>query len=89
MSDTVVHLARQPGTSEEKCKAFLRCLYSHIEHGPHRDKAADAEREVLVLEGMQPVEVPGAKDLAAARTMVAEAAMTCEQDWGRLYRFAG
>jgi hypothetical protein len=88
MAETRVDLVRLPGTSEVECKAFLQCLYSHIEHGPHRDKTSDAEREVLVLEGMQPVDVPGAEDLAAARTAVAEAAMTCHQDWARLYRLA-
>ena len=87
MSETLVNLERLPDTSEEECMAFLRCLYSHIEHGPHRDKAADAKREPLVSDGIQPVTVQGAEDLAAGRAAVAEAALACDESWQRLYRF--
>ena len=88
MAETIVGLERQPGASEEKCLAFLRCLYGHLEHGPHRDRAADAEREPQVSDRTQPVTVSGAKNLAAARTAVAEAGMSCDASWQRLYRFA-
>jgi hypothetical protein len=88
VTEPQVNLLRQPATSEEDCKAFLQCLYSHIEHGPHRDKAADTEREPLVADGIQPVTVPGAEDLAAGRAAVERAATACDPDWQRFYRFA-
>ena len=89
MGETVVYLERQPNASEEDCLAFLRCLYSHIEHGPGRDKSADAERELKLSDGLQPVPVQVAGDhLDTAIAAVSAAAQACDPNWQRLYRFA-
>jgi len=91
MGETIVYLARLPETSERECLDFLRCLYSHLEHGPDRDKSADAEREVHALGGLQPVTVTaegvGEGDLDTAIAAVSAAAQACDPDWPRLYRF--
>jgi hypothetical protein len=87
MSMTLVNLERQPGTSKEECRAFLQCLYSHVEHGPQRDEATDAERQPGVSDGLQPVWVSGVETVAAGRAAIERAARACDKNWQRLYRF--
>lgn len=89
MGETIVNLERLPDTSEEECLGFLRCLYSRIGQGPNRDKSADAERELQLSDGLQPVPVQVAGDhLDTARAAVSAAAQACDPNWPRLYRFA-
>lgn len=86
----IVGLERVPGSPDDRCEQFLKCIYDRIEHGPpeNREPGAADRREVELSESIQPVQFHTA-DLTfdEAKELVAEAATQCDPAWDELYRF--